>query len=134
MLLSLISLHGCININSITGADPGFQIRGGAQLKKLCRAKGGAKIFGVFRVKNHDFMPKNQFFSNIRGGACWVRLPLDPPLHKVNDKKKCQTQIHVKEKASNAKIFKNVNRLIHIFVDRFFFAISVSMDIQCRTT
>ena len=30
-------------------------------------AEGGAKIFGVFRVKNHDFTPKNQFFSNFRG-------------------------------------------------------------------
>ena len=38
------------------GADPGFQVRGGgAHLKKLRRAVGGANIFGVFRVKNHDF-------------------------------------------------------------------------------
>jgi hypothetical protein len=28
-------------------------------LKKLCQAEGGAKILGVFRVKNHDFTPKN---------------------------------------------------------------------------
>jgi hypothetical protein len=27
-------------------------------------ADGGAKIFGVFRVKNHDFTPKNHIFSN----------------------------------------------------------------------
>ena len=40
------------------GADPGFQVRG-AYLKKLRRAEGGANIFGVFRVKNHDFTPKN---------------------------------------------------------------------------
>jgi hypothetical protein len=38
-----------------TGADPGFQVRGGAHLKKLHRAEGDAKNFGVFRVKNHDF-------------------------------------------------------------------------------
>ena len=25
-------------------------------------AEGGAKIFGVFRVKNHDFTPKNHIF------------------------------------------------------------------------
>jgi hypothetical protein len=31
--------------------------------------EGGAKIFGVFRVKNHDFTPKNNIFSNFRGGA-----------------------------------------------------------------
>ena len=42
---------------------------GGAHLKKLRRAEGGAKIFGVFRVKNHDFTPKKSYFSNIRGGA-----------------------------------------------------------------
>ena len=86
----------------ITGADPGFQVRGGAHLKKLRRAEegtqilgvfrvknhyftpknfifpiaeGGAKIFGVFRLKNHDFMPKNHIFSNFRGG----RAPGAPP-------------------------------------------------------
>ena len=47
--------------------------------------EGGAKIFGVFRVENHDFTPKNHIFSNFRGGARRVRPPppppLDPPLH-----------------------------------------------------
>jgi hypothetical protein len=45
---------------------------GGAHLKKLRRAEGGANIFGVFRVKNHDFTPKNHIFP-ILGGArnCW---------------------------------------------------------------
>jgi hypothetical protein len=37
---------------------------GGAHLKKLRRTKGGAKDFGVFRVKNHDFTPKNHIYSN----------------------------------------------------------------------
>ena len=40
-------------------------------------AKGGAKMFGVFRVKNHDFTPKNHIFSNFRVGARRVRPP--PP-------------------------------------------------------
>jgi hypothetical protein len=31
-------------------------------LKKLRRAEGGAKIFGVFRVKNHDFTQKILIF------------------------------------------------------------------------
>ena len=44
-----------------TGANPGFQVRG-LHLKKLRRAKGGAKIVGVFRVKNHDFTPTNHLF------------------------------------------------------------------------
>ena len=88
---------------TMSGADPGFQVRGGA-LKKLRRAEGGAKfflgisceksrfyakkiiffpiaeggatIFGVFRVKNHDFTPKNHIFSNFRGGG--VSHPAPP--------------------------------------------------------
>jgi hypothetical protein len=32
------------------GADPGFKVRG-AHLKKWRQAEGGAKIFGVFRVR-----------------------------------------------------------------------------------
>jgi hypothetical protein len=52
---------------------------GGAHLKKLRRAVGGAKIVGVFRVKNHDFTPKNLIFSNFRGAGGAAR-PLDSPL------------------------------------------------------
>jgi hypothetical protein len=52
------------NVGWGTGADPGFQVRGGAHKK-----------FGVFRVKNHDITPKNLIFFNFRGGA-----RLDPPL------------------------------------------------------
>jgi hypothetical protein len=55
---------------SYSGADPGFQVRGGGgPLKKLRRTEGGLKFFGVFRVKNHDFTPKNHIFSNFRGGG-----------------------------------------------------------------
>ena len=61
------------------GVDPGFQVRGGAYLKKLRKAERGAKIFGVFRVKNHDFTPKNHIFSNFRGARAQC-APLDPPL------------------------------------------------------
>jgi hypothetical protein len=48
--------------------DPRFQVRG-AHLKELRRAEGGAKIVGVFRLKNHDFTPKNHIFSIAEGGA-----------------------------------------------------------------
>ena len=41
------------NLYSYTGADPGFQARGG-ELKKF------ANFFLVFRVKIHDFTPKKQ--------------------------------------------------------------------------
>jgi hypothetical protein len=34
---------------------------GGAHFKKLRRAEGGAKIFGVFRVKNHHFTQKKSY-------------------------------------------------------------------------
>jgi hypothetical protein len=69
--------------NTIAGADPGFQVRGGA-VKKLRRAEGGAKIFGVFRVKNHDFTSKNHIFSNFRGkGRASGDAPLDPPLGSI---------------------------------------------------
>ena len=66
-----------------SGADPGFQVRGGgAHIKNLRRAEGDAKNVGVFRVKNHDFTPKNLIFSNFRGrggggpgGSAPVTLP-----------------------------------------------------------
>jgi hypothetical protein len=44
-----------------------IQVRGGAHLKKLRRAEEGAKIVGVFRVKNHYFTPKNHIYSNCGG-------------------------------------------------------------------
>ena len=50
------------------GTDPGFQVRR-THLKKLRRAEGGAGIFGVFFVKNHDFMPKKIIFFSILGGV-----------------------------------------------------------------
>jgi hypothetical protein len=59
------------------GSIQDFKLGGGAHLKKLRRAEGGAKIFGVFRVKNHDFSPKNLIFFNFRGDARRVRPP--PP-------------------------------------------------------
>jgi hypothetical protein len=40
----------------------------------LRRAEGGAKIFGVFRVKNHDFTSKNHIFSIAEGGAKIVEV------------------------------------------------------------
>ena len=63
----------------MSGVDLGFHVRG-ADLKKLRRVEGGANIFGVFHLKNHDFTPKIIFFSNFMGGgggegrgAPWIR-------------------------------------------------------------
>ena len=61
---------------AIPGADPGFQVRGGgggAHLQKLRRAEGGAKIVGVFRVKNHDYTPKNHVFQLPREARKFLR-------------------------------------------------------------
>jgi hypothetical protein len=49
-----ISWWICNIVLQIQGRIQDFKL-GGAHLKKLRRAEGGAKIFGVFRVKNHDF-------------------------------------------------------------------------------
>ena len=87
----MISLKVFLNyIVFIVGSRGGSGIlRKGAHLKKMRRAEGGAKNFGVFRVKNHDFTPKNHIFSNFRGRAPgapppwirpWVRSLVDMTL------------------------------------------------------
>ena len=58
----------CTKPMSLAGADPGFQVRG-AHLKKLRRAEGDSNMFGVFRVKNHDFTPKKSYFFQLRREA-----------------------------------------------------------------
>jgi len=55
--------------HAFAGADPGFQVRGGAHLKKSRRAEGGSNIFGVFRVKTHDFTQKKSYFFQFWGGG-----------------------------------------------------------------
>ena len=68
-----IQVHVLSCIIMYQGRIQDFKL-GGAHLKKLRRAKGGAKIFWVFRVKNHEFTPKIQIFSNCGGRRenCWV--------------------------------------------------------------
>ena len=70
----VFKLH-CISTWS-QGRIQDFKLGDGLK-KKLRRAEGGAKIFGVFRVKNHDFTPKNYIFSILWGAGC---APLDPSL------------------------------------------------------
>ena len=50
----------------VSGADPGFQLRGGV-LKKIGPSGGRRENLGVFRVKNHESTPKI-IFSPILGG------------------------------------------------------------------
>jgi hypothetical protein len=46
-------------------------------------------LFGVFRLKNYDFKPKNHIFSNFREG---VRVPGAPPWFRP-----CQNMIQPKK-------------------------------------
>ena len=53
---------------------------GGAHFKKLRRAEGGAKIFGVFRVKNHHFTQKKSSFPILgRSAPCSPSPPGSAP-------------------------------------------------------
>ena len=61
-----IKLVCCYGYVCLQGQIHDFKL-GRARLKKLHRAEGGAKIVGVFRVKNHDFTGKNHIFSNCGG-------------------------------------------------------------------
>ena len=54
-------------ITPFQGRIQDFKLGGGAHLE------GGAKIIGVFRVKNHDFTPKINFLSNFRGARARIR-------------------------------------------------------------
>jgi hypothetical protein len=65
----------CFSVSLTTqGRMQDFKL-GGAHLKKLRRAGGGANIFGVFRVKNHDFTQFFFIFFPILGRA----RPSPPP-------------------------------------------------------
>ena len=57
----------------------GSRIRGGGALKKIAPSGGRRENFGVFRVKNHDFTPKNHIFSNFRGGGGGGGRRVRPP-------------------------------------------------------
>jgi hypothetical protein len=57
-MCSIVLLH-MAHLCDMQGRIQDFKLGGGAHLKKLRRAEGGAKFFLVFRVKNHDFTAKN---------------------------------------------------------------------------
>jgi hypothetical protein len=69
------ALHFWNNIHHARSMSKGWEVQGriqdfklgGAHLNELRRAEGGAKYFGVFRVKKHDFTPKNHILSNCGG-------------------------------------------------------------------
>jgi hypothetical protein len=51
-----------ISVKSKQGRIQDFKL-GGAHLKKLRRAEGGAKMFGVFRDKSRFYAKKSYFFQ-----------------------------------------------------------------------
>ena len=55
-----MNIFDCYTMLHKQGRIQDFKLGGGAHFKKLRQAEGGAKIFGVFRVKIHDFTPKKQ--------------------------------------------------------------------------
>jgi hypothetical protein len=65
MAISYKVLYLSLFFWSFSGADPGFQVRWGA-LKKNAPSGGRRENFGVFRVKNHDYTPKNHIFFQLR--------------------------------------------------------------------
>jgi hypothetical protein len=68
-IVNLCSFKGLSDSVALQGRIQDFML-GGAHLNKLRRVEGGAKIVGVFRVKNHDFTPKNHIFPNCGGTTC----------------------------------------------------------------
>ena len=56
-----------ISYETYTGADPGFQVRGGA-LKKIAPSRGRRENFWGISCEKSRFYAKKSYFSNFRGG------------------------------------------------------------------
>ena len=67
-------------LGHITGADPGFQVRGGALKKNCAELREARKLLGYFVLKI-TILPQKIIFFPILGGAERPPPPLDPPLH-----------------------------------------------------
>ena len=105
----------------ITGTCQGrFQdFKLGGALKKIAPSEGRREMFWVFRVKNHDFTPKNHIFSNFR------RARAEPPLGRIGQ-----------EYSANVAcfIFKSLKRIQPLPVCAgFFICIRNSVDRPCVT-
>ena len=68
---------GKIAINTPkSGADPGFQVRGGGAVKKIAPSGGRRENFWGILCEKSRFYAKKSYFSNFRGGgARRVRTP-----------------------------------------------------------
>ena len=67
-------------------------------------------MFGVFRVKNHDFTPKNHIFSNFMGGGGggarrapppWIRPWYSPD---VNSSTEVQIQVAIVRRPDSSTV------------------------------
>ena len=101
----------------IQGRIQDFKLGGRTLKKKLRRAEGGAKFFGVFRVKNHDFTPKKIIFFPILGGTrdgCapppWIR-PCNQPFRSnaIAYLSSLLTDIQIFEKQSRRDTLTDIN-------------------------
>jgi hypothetical protein len=63
----VFNVNHCLSFFLLQGRIQDFRLGGGggAHLKKMRRAEGGSKIFGVFRVENHDFTQKKSYFFQL---------------------------------------------------------------------
>ena len=63
-----ITLNITIKVNK-SGADPGFQVRGGGALKKIAPSRGRRENFWGISCEKSRFYAKKSYFSNFRGVA-----------------------------------------------------------------
>ena len=66
-------------IHTISGTDPGFQVRGGRTLKNCAERREARKFWGISCEKSPFYAKKKSYLFQFQGGARRVR-PLDPPL------------------------------------------------------
>jgi hypothetical protein len=60
----------------MSGADPGYQVRGGGALKKVAAGRGRREYFWGISCEKSRFYTKKSYFFPILGG----RVPGAPPL------------------------------------------------------
>ena len=116
-----------------TGADPGFQVRGGA-LKKIAPKNhifpisgGGARNFwGISCEKSRFYAKKIIFFSNFRGGARRGRPPppesapgISTSLHKFSTLKLLFFSFSSCLTIERSIVFKTVDRQCESFSRMF---------------
>ena len=65
-----------VMLRPFAGADPGFQVRGGAHLKKIAPSVGRRENFWGISCEKSRFYAKKSYFSNFRGARAWCAAPV----------------------------------------------------------